>query len=107
MAERYVLSNPVEVGDLDNRITVDELVVTGFGFNLQPHYTAQGKAGLSVTLTHLPSGVSKTVTYEDDTALAMAHALNTADLSTKSLLTRLLEKLQTDGKLPAGSVVTT
>ncbi len=38
------------------------------------------------------------------TAVALMTALNTANLSTLSLVKRVLQKMVTDGKLPAGSV---
>lgn len=48
------------------------------------------------------------VAYSDDgggtVAASLLHALNTADLSVKSLQRRVLEYLVSDGKLPAGSV---
>ena len=42
--------------------------------------------------------------YDGSTAVTLMTTLNKIDLSVKSLQRRVLEKLVTDGKLPAGAV---
>lgn len=52
-------------------------------------------------------GVGLSFGYVANEAVALMTALNTANLSVKSLQKRVIEKLQADGKLPAGSVTGT
>ena len=49
-------------------------------------------------------GVVINARYEAAAATALMTILNTANLSTNSLHKRILQKLQTDGFLPAGTV---
>lgn len=49
-------------------------------------------------------GIEIIKTYDGDPATTRMLALNTANLTVKSLDKRLLEMLVTDGKLPPGSV---
>lgn len=57
------------------------------------------------------NGTRMEAEYRDDqggtVAAQLISALNTANLSVKSLQERILEKLAADGKLPAGSVTGT
>lgn len=52
-------------------------------------------------------GHTLVVTYTGAEATALMTALNTANLSTKSLHKRVIEKLQADGKLGAGAIAGT
>ena len=45
--------------------------------------------------------------YEGATATALMTILNSANLSVKSLYKRVIEKLQADGNLPAGTITGT
>ena len=45
--------------------------------------------------------------YEGATAVALMTVLNTSNLTTTSLYKRVIQKLQTDGKLPAGNITGT
>jgi len=47
---------------------------------------------------------SLAVAYTGSEALMMINALNTANLSTKSLRRRILERLQADGVVPVGTI---
>ena len=49
-------------------------------------------------------GVDITANYDGSIALTLMTQLNKIDLTVKSLQKRILERLVTDGKLPAGSV---
>lgn len=49
-------------------------------------------------------GVEVRAEYSGATATALMTTLNTANLSANSLYKRVLNKLVTDGKLPAGTV---
>ena len=60
-------------------------------------------ARVSVTVVG-SDGQGIVVEYTGPTATAMMTALNTANLSVKSLYRRVLEKLVLDGKLPGGTV---
>ena len=52
-------------------------------------------------------GKTITASYRNSQAAALMATLNTANLSTKSLQKRAIEKLQADGKLPAGTITGT
>ena len=52
-------------------------------------------------------GSAPIFSYAGNEASALMTVLNTANLSTTSLQKRVLQKLTTDGKLPAGSVTGT
>ena len=49
-------------------------------------------------------GVVVNASYDGAVALALMTTLNSANMSTTSLHKRILQKLQTDGILPAGTV---
>jgi len=51
-----------------------------------------------------PSGERIYHTYQGSTAVTLMTALNKMDLTTNSLHKRILERLETDGVLPDGSV---
>lgn len=50
------------------------------------------------------NGVTTTVTYSGAAAAALMSMLNTGNFSVNSLQKQILNKLRTDGYLPAGSV---
>lgn len=60
-------------------------------------------AGISIRLKG-SDGVVLSMGYAGNEATVLMTALNSANLSVKSLYRRLLERLVTDGKLPAGTV---
>ena len=60
-------------------------------------------AEVSITLSDQEGGTI-TALYSGPEAAALMPALNTANLSVKSLHKRAIEKLQADGKLPAGTI---
>lgn len=50
------------------------------------------------------TGATQHHSYRNGEAVALMLALNTANLTTNSLHKRTIQRLQTDGKLPAGTV---
>jgi hypothetical protein len=58
----------------------------------------------SVDGKFVPEGKMYVGTYSGAEATQLMQTLNTANLTTKSLQKRVLEKLQADGKLPPGTV---
>jgi len=97
---KYRLTQPMTVGDLTNPILIDELELASVAVNFEPEWASQGKATLSVVLVHLASGYKTNIVYRDATALTFWRNLNLADKVTSAIL----NKLQTDGKLPPGSI---
>lgn len=60
--------------------------------------------GARIQITLIGSdGVGKLAEYTGPTATSLMSGLNTANLSIKSLHRRVMERLQTDGKLGAGT----
>ena len=57
-----------------------------------------GQSSIDITLRD-NLGQTQTFSYGDATAASMMQALNTANLSTKSLYRRVLERLVADGKI--------
>jgi hypothetical protein len=96
----YKLAMPMTVGDLANRISIDQLELVSISLNFEPFYTGQATpiAILSIVLLHRASGWKETITYQDGSALAFwtAHA--------PVLEAAILAKLMADAKLPAGTV---
>jgi hypothetical protein len=52
-------------------------------------------------------GVELQFSYGGNEAIALMTILNTSNLTTTSLYKRVLQKLQADGKLPAGTITGT
>lgn len=52
-------------------------------------------------------GKTITASYRGTVAVSLMLTLNTANLTVKSLHKRIIEKLQADGKLPAGTITGT
>lgn len=104
MAEEITFTTPRNVGDLDNQITIDRLKVVAISFNRQASHEAAGTVVLSILLEHPASGWTHNVVYVGADALVQARLINTGNFTTKSLHTRILEKLLADGKLPAGII---
>ncbi len=104
MAEEITFTTPVSIGDLDNQLLIEKLKVVSISFNRQASHEAAGTVVLSVVLEHPTSQWTHNVVYKGAEALTLARLMNTADFSTKSLHTRILEKLVADGKIPAGTI---
>ncbi len=104
MAEELTLDQPKQIGDLENSFTVSRLRVAAVSFNRQKGHEAQGTVILAVLLEDPVTGWPLSVTYEGAEALSYARFINTADFTAKSLHTRILEKLQADGKIPPGAI---
>ena len=99
----YRFNNPVQVGDLSQSVNVDELRLASISLNFENFYAKTGTAILSVVLEHAASGQKLNVVYNDAAALAFWQNLDTA---TSKITTGILNKLQGDGKLPPGTIVT-
>ena len=103
MAEEYTLSTPETTPAVVNagyKVTLlhfdwsaGEIHVRLVGQNGEPLLTRYGGPGSSQA--------------ERDDAIRMMRTLNTANLSTKSLHKRVLEKLSADGKIPPGTTTGT
>lgn len=98
------LATPQTIGDLGRQIIVDELELKEVSFNLAP--SSGAGALVSVTLWHRNSGHQVHFVYEDAAATAafwnVVSGLRTAGKPWPQLL---LERLQADGRLPAGTIV--
>ena len=88
------LSEPIEMGDLANRITVQHLEIVAIAINLQAIHVAQGNAALSLILEDPDTGWKTTITYRDASALAFWGALD--ESVTLALLQAVWDKLAAD-----------
>lgn len=97
----FQLDKPISVGDLVNQISVSRLEVAAISINLQKGHVAQGNGVISIVLEDPDSGWQQTFTYRDASVLEFIGGLK-GELT--ALLAPIWQKLQDDGKLPAGSV---
>jgi len=94
------LNSPVEVGDLVNPVSVDELEIIAISLNFDPYYAEdkqKPRAILSIVLLHRASGYKQPITYEDASALEFCNQVK------DSLKTAVWQKLSADKKLPNGT----
>ena len=99
----YRFTNPVRVGDLSQAVNVSELRLASISLNFENYYAKNGTAVLSVVLEDAASGQKLNVVYNDAAALAFWQNLDTV---AANVSTTILTKLQADGKLPPGAIVT-
>lgn len=86
MAERIDLTTPFQ----PDPSSASDLVVAKIVLDWE---------GAGIVITLKKNGVRKEVSYNGATATTLMNQLNTANLSTKSLHRRLLERLIADGHL--------
>lgn len=98
MAESMTLTTPVSTPDQTSvvlqRVTVDatqQLVIVQWAYN-------NGEVGIATYPTPAPDGSSQPA------GSVILHALNTGNFSTTSLVKTTIQRLQTDGYLPPGTV---
>ncbi len=96
---------PIEVGDLNNRIQVDEMGLVAFSFNRQLEFESQGQAVLGIMLEHPATRWTHSVAYRDMQALALTNSILRGNFSVRSLDKMLIQKLLADGKIPTGQIV--
>lgn len=84
-------------------ILTPNTTVSLIGYEVRSLLLDWPRARISVWLKN-PTGQVEAVTYNGERALSLMRALNTANLSVKSLQRRILEVLSSDGRLPSGSV---
>lgn len=97
MAEYVTLSAPVYADPGATTFRIALLVMDWEHSIIKIHLREWG--GVAFT----PGGKMVTVIYEGVTARNLMIALNKANLTTNTLHQRVLERLLTDGKIPAGS----
>jgi hypothetical protein len=100
MALLFTLATPVQVGDLNNQITVSSLKLISFSFNFEDEYANAGVAVLSIRLVDPVSGFPVNIVFQDKASLTMANTLET------NYGQALFNKLIASGKLPAGTLST-
>jgi len=100
-----------EQHDLDTPVTTPAISITGYKvrrIELDLEQMAMVPSGTEPGLVAITlkdnNGVYTNYTYTGQTAVSMIKALNTANLSTKSLQKRILEQLEKDGKIGTGNV---
>jgi hypothetical protein len=103
MAEEYTLTTPETTPAVTNAAYKVEMLhfdwVAGtIGVRLK---------GQNGELIHTGYGGPMATQAEKDEAIQMMRSLNTANLTTKSLHKRVLERLSTDGKIPPGTTTGT
>lgn len=93
MAEILTLSTPIAKPS----VTTVDVLFLGFDW---------GNSRVTVRVKFSDS-TEQEFTYGNSVAATMMSGLNSANLSTKSLYKRVVERLQADGKLPAGTITGT
>ena len=89
---------------MSNRITVASMQLTTIAFNLAPA-SGVGNANVSVTLRDPVSGYQAHFVYEDTTTTPAYWAnVSALQLGGASWVAKILNRLMTDGKLPAGTL---
>lgn len=96
--ERVVFPVPVQAdaGAVEFRVSELVLNVEASVVTVRLRETSDG--------AFVPNGRQVVASYAAADADALMRALNTANLSTKSLQRRVIEKLVADGKVPAGLI---
>lgn len=100
--ERVTLTAPALVDPGGTRFRVNQLLL-----QVEPPIIGVELVEVDAAGVWLPTPRKITVRYYDAEATALLNILNTANLSTKSLHKRVMEKLQLDGKLGTGTFVGT
>jgi hypothetical protein len=104
MAEEYTLTTPETIPAVTN--TAYKVIALNFDWKVG--YIGIQLEGQNDELLFTTYGGLPPVTQaERDEAIQMMRTLNTANLTTKSLQKRVLEKLAADGKIPGGTVTGT
>lgn len=103
MAEEYTLTTPeTKPAVVNNAYKVEMLhfdwIAATIGIRLK---------GQNEELIHTGYGGPMATPEERNEAIKMMKSLNTANLTTKSLQKRVLEKLSADGKIPPGTTTGT
>lgn len=98
---RYVLTAPVNVGDLSHPVLVDALELASIAINFEPAYSDQGKAILSVVLVHRATDYKINIVYRDESGLAFWENMDTPQ---GQVTQSVFQKLTADGKLPEGTL---
>lgn len=102
--EEYTLTTPETVPAVTN--TAYKVVFLQFEWKLgQIVIYLEGQHGERLITGY--GGPPPATQADRDAAIQMMRTLNTANLTTKSLQKRVLEKLSADGKIPGGSVTGT
>jgi hypothetical protein len=94
MAEELILTDPIVTPD------TTKYRVSAFTMDLETVYAVTGDPGIVTIKLKDDTGKYSSYQYTGQTAITMIKQLNTANLSTKSLQKRILEKLSADGFLP-------
>lgn len=98
MSLLYNLAEPVKVGDLNHSVQVSQLQLSSISINFEPAHRKNGQAVLSVILHDTKTGYPVNVVYQDAHSLALAQAIE------ERVGEEILQKLISDGKLPAGKL---
>ena len=99
MAEYIVLDTPINVRPGSSRFRIAAVHIDVIEGNLQIVAQEIDQGGAFVG-----GGTSITRSETGDTAMAAIRALNKIDCSTKSLQTRLLERMRDDGTFGPGTI---
>lgn len=92
----FKLTQPITIGDITNSIVVDQLDLHSISLAFDPQAPV-----LSAVLEHKASGWKHVVTYVDPTVVQFwANGTQVAHFD--AIVAGLVQKLVTDGKLPAG-----
>lgn len=95
---KYKLSPPMFVGDLANRIEIDELEIKSMSMTFDPQDPV-----LSIVFLHKPTGWQHNIVYVDSSAVEFW--ARTLEPEFDFLLAAVLKKMVTDQKLPPGALI--
>lgn len=94
--EELILTDPVVVPEkVTNKYHVISLLL-----DMESVMTLDGKPGFISIILKNNNNERSNYSYTGDSAIAMIKQLNTANLTTKSMHKRILERLSSDGLLP-------
>jgi hypothetical protein len=99
---KITFDQPITIGDLEHRHTIASMEVVTIAFNLAPG-SGDGHMNVSVTLRDPDTGFQQHFMYEDATLTRLFwQQVKELQLGGQKWLAPLLNRLISDGKLPAG-----
>ena len=101
---KIAFNNPITVGDIGNQKTITSLQLKSLSFNLAGPKGAPNVL-VSLVLTDPVSGYDAYFQYEDSIATAAYfNSVEALQLNGAPWINTLVQRLQADGKLPAGII---
>jgi hypothetical protein len=99
--EEHLLDTPL----VTPPVSTTRVRVVVLTLDLEARLTPPAPPGLVLVVLRDEHGVRQQITYTGTEATDLIVFLNKANLSTKSLHKRILEKLEADHKIPPGTII--